>query len=61
MGRTFNCGIGMVLVVDAQHVGKITDMLKDCGEPVYEMGKVVRLQENGGEPVKILHLDQAWA
>ena len=41
MQRTFNCGIGMVLVVDAKHADKITGYLKKAGERVYQLGEIV--------------------
>ena len=39
--RTFNCGIGMVLVVDPAREGAITDLLRDAGETVAAIGRVV--------------------
>ena len=38
MLRTFNCGIGMVLVVDAKHSNPIQTMLRASGESVVELG-----------------------
>lgn len=40
MHRTFNCGIGMVLVVDAKHADKISAHLKKSGERVYMLGEI---------------------
>ena len=40
MARTFNCGIGMILVVardDATHIAKT---LRDAGEIVHEIGRI---------------------
>ena len=39
--KTFNCGIGMVLVVDPQHVNSISDVLTRQGEVVYPIGGIV--------------------
>jgi phosphoribosylformylglycinamidine cyclo-ligase len=39
--KTFNCGIGMVLVVDAGRAGAIADLLAGMGETVTTIGRVV--------------------
>ncbi len=40
MYRTFNCGIGFVLVVGREHAAEATRMLSDAGETVYRLGQV---------------------
>jgi phosphoribosylformylglycinamidine cyclo-ligase len=40
MLKTFNAGIGMVVVVKAKHAGHIADLLTGEGEKVYRLGKV---------------------
>ncbi|WP_226780616.1 phosphoribosylformylglycinamidine cyclo-ligase [Oceaniglobus trochenteri] len=40
MLKTFNCGIGMVLVVQADHAEKLTDLLVAAGETVCRLGEV---------------------
>ncbi|QFT63293.1 phosphoribosylformylglycinamidine cyclo-ligase [Roseivivax sp. THAF30] len=40
MLKTFNCGIGMVLVVDAAEAEALTAMLESAGERVHEIGRV---------------------
>jgi phosphoribosylformylglycinamidine cyclo-ligase len=40
MARTFNCGIGMVVVVAAEEADKATETLRAHGETVYEIGCV---------------------
>jgi phosphoribosylformylglycinamidine cyclo-ligase len=42
MWRTFNCGVGMMLVVAPGNVSKVTDALKQNGETVYNIGKIVK-------------------
>ena len=40
MLRTFNCGIGMIAIVDASGADAITDVLTRAGETVVQLGKV---------------------
>jgi phosphoribosylformylglycinamidine cyclo-ligase len=44
MNRTFNNGIGMVVVIDAAHAAACAQTLRDAGEAVYEIGKIVQAQ-----------------
>lgn len=39
--RTFNLGIGMVIVVDPSQVDSTMDMLEDLGETAYTIGNIV--------------------
>ncbi len=41
MHRTFNCGIGMVVVVDKKNADEITQLLIANGEEVYEIGELL--------------------
>ena len=40
MHRTFNCGIGMVAVVDPTAVAAVRDILSAAGETVFEIGEI---------------------
>ena len=40
MARTFNCGIGMVVVVSADERGQVTSALEGAGETVFEIGSI---------------------
>ncbi|MBO0346192.1 phosphoribosylformylglycinamidine cyclo-ligase [Roseibium limicola] len=40
MLRTFNCGVGMVIVVEAAQAQAITDVLTREGETVFRIGKI---------------------
>ena len=42
MFRTFNCGIGMILIVKSDVADKICKYLDECNEKVYKIGKVVK-------------------
>ncbi|KAG0747615.1 hypothetical protein G6F57_007255 [Rhizopus arrhizus] len=59
MSRTFNCGIGMVIVADAAHVSEITSMLEAANEKVYKLGSVVSKNELGGKEVEVRNTE-AW-
>jgi len=41
MLKTFNCGIGMTVVVAADRAGVLSDVLTGAGETVFEIGRVV--------------------
>jgi len=41
MYRVFNCGIGMVLVVDPAHADAVADTLREQGETVNKIGEIV--------------------
>lgn len=41
MYRTFNCGVGMVLVVAADELDKALTILKDLGEEAWHLGEIV--------------------
>lgn len=53
MYRTFNCGIGMVLVVDAGKASAIEQMLSEAGETVYQLG-VIRSRQADEHQVQII-------
>ena len=42
MFRTFNCGIGMILIVDANAADSICRHLENVNEPFYKIGSVVK-------------------
>ncbi|WP_306005677.1 phosphoribosylformylglycinamidine cyclo-ligase [Aquicoccus porphyridii] len=41
MLKTFNCGIGMILVVDPARAGALRAVLEGAGEAVHDLGRVV--------------------
>ena len=44
MLKTFNCGIGMILVVSADRADALTSLLQDAGETVHTLGHVTEGQ-----------------
>ena len=57
--RTFNCGIGMIAVVDADAVEAVSGILTDAGEGVTVLGEVIPAQ---GEHRVVYngHLNLSW-
>ena len=42
LNRTFNCGVGMVLVVSKPMEKTIKDFFEKAGEKIYHIGTIVR-------------------
>ena len=40
MYRTFNCGIGMVLIVSSENAERAEQLLREQGETVYRIGAI---------------------
>ena len=57
MLRTFNCGIGMVAVVDPAGAGEVRAALTGAGERVAELGRIVRAKSGEAGVVFSGHLD----
>jgi len=49
MYKTFNCGIGMAVIVAKEHATAAQKLLQDAGEKVFEIG-VIRAQQAGEAP-----------
>ncbi len=57
MLRTFNCGIGMVVIVDRRDAAEIGAILMDYGETVFELGTVAARDANPVELTGSLSFD----
>jgi phosphoribosylformylglycinamidine cyclo-ligase len=59
MLRTFNCGIGMVAVLDAEAAERTCEVFTANGETVARLGEVIAA---AGEPAAVFrgHLDLSW-
>lgn len=53
MYKTFNCGIGMAVVVAKEHVAQARQLLEASGETVYEIGHI-RAQNAGEAPTIVV-------
>ena len=58
LARTFNCGLGMVAVVDAGRAGEIARVLTEAGETAHEVGRVTG--RGDGPAVVIRGAERAW-
>jgi phosphoribosylformylglycinamidine cyclo-ligase len=58
MARTFNCGIGMILIVSPDHVKELLADLSQTSETVFNIGIVE--QNISTERVQIQHWDDVW-
>jgi len=47
MLRTFNCGVGMIVVVSEENAKAVTDVLSAEGETVVQLGRMVERAEGG--------------
>ncbi len=59
MARTFNCGIGMMLVVAPGDSAAVSAVLSAGGETVFEIGRVVR-RPPGGAGATVEAMAAAW-
>jgi len=57
--RTWNTGLGMVMVVDVKNVDQVRDVLEKSGEKVFEIGKIIGSKQDDDEQVVIDNL-QSW-
>jgi phosphoribosylformylglycinamidine cyclo-ligase len=57
MPRTFNCGLGMLVIVDPSQAAAAKAALEAAGETVFEVGRMVARRD---EPVTIANLERAW-
>ena len=53
MYRTFNCGIGFVIIVDKKVVGQSIQILKELGEEVVQLGSIKKRELNEDQVIYI--------
>lgn len=70
MARTFNCGIGMAVLVAPEDAAEVTELLRQGGETVYRIGHIAasearpeNLAPDEAEPprVRLKAMETAWA
>ena len=52
MRRTFNCGVGMVVVIDAEHADDALQSLKELGEDAWRLGRIVAAADDAPGKVR---------
>jgi len=57
MARTFNCGIGMAVVVAESNVGAVTNALIEAGESVFRIGQIAE----GAKGCTVRGSDGTWS
>ncbi len=58
MARTFNCGIGMMIICKQEQADNIKSSLQASGEVIYEIGYIEKRQEN--QPKVIINNIDSW-
>ena len=58
MYRTFNCGVGMIVAVDAADADKTVEMLKAQGENAWVVGKIAARATPDEKQVQILNMQE---
>ncbi len=58
MLRTFNCGVGMTIVVAAERASALSDLLTEAGETVVNMGRIA--PHGSDEIVRITDAEALW-
>jgi phosphoribosylformylglycinamidine cyclo-ligase len=60
MLRTFNCGIGMIAVVEPTAADAVTAVLSAAGETVVRLGTIVAAKNDDARVTFSGRLDLAW-
>ncbi len=58
LARTFNCGLGMVVVCPPEKADEAAEILRQHGETVYRVGTIAPVAD--GERVTVAGTDTAW-
>jgi phosphoribosylformylglycinamidine cyclo-ligase len=59
MARTFNCGIGMIVVTAPEHAEAAQAAFVAAGETVYRIGRIAE-RDKGDPGAHVLNMDDAW-
>ena len=59
LARVFNCGLGMIAIVEPSRADTITDVLSRHGETVHRVGRVVP-RPKGGPGTLLMNTETAW-
>jgi phosphoribosylformylglycinamidine cyclo-ligase len=59
MARTFNCGIGMIVIASPDDAPDIADIMRQNGETVIPIGEVVP-RADGETPINVIGVQEVW-
>ncbi|MFQ5973794.1 MAG: phosphoribosylformylglycinamidine cyclo-ligase [Alphaproteobacteria bacterium] len=59
LARTFNCGIGMTAIVAPRDRERLSEVLREGGEVVHEIGTIAA-RDSAEAPVVLRGMDEAW-
>ncbi len=59
LARTFNCGIGMCVVVSSDHADEVAETLRGAGETVYRIGAICP-DDQKGPRVRLDGAEETW-
>jgi len=59
MFKTFNCGLGMIIVADHTKSLHLKKVLEECGESIFEIGSVKKIPV-GSPQVELENIDSPW-
>ncbi len=59
LARTFNCGIGMVVVTAPERTDDLRSIFGDAGETVFTLGRLVRRTKDGAQVV-LKGVERSW-
>jgi len=59
LARTFNVGLGLIVVADASRATETADLLRAGGETVFEVGRVVPVAD-GAKRVTVANMARTW-
>ena len=59
LARVFNCGLGMIAIVEPGRVDEISRVLAEAGETVYRVGRVIPRPADGAGTL-LLNTETAW-
>ncbi len=59
LGRVFNCGLGMVAIVESARAADVERAFVEAGETVHRIGRVVPRPKDGTGTI-LIHTETAW-
>ena len=60
MYRTFNCGVGFVVIVPADMADKAVTTLQDAGETAWQLGQIVKRNNSGNDTSNNNEIAMQW-